>query len=164
MLISCSLLCSVLTTPAQKAPSPPGPVPRTSSPRPIRPGDLYRLPAISDPQPSPDGKWISYTLTTINSLKDSRNSDVWMISWDGTQDIQLTNSPDGESRARWSPDGRYLSFLSSRQGTEVVKGGQVWLMDRRGGEAKRLTEIKGGVDDYAWSPRLQTDPPYAHRP
>ncbi len=152
MLISCSLLCSVLPTPAQKAPSSPTPVPRPSSPRPIRPGDLYRLPAISDPQPSPDGKWISYTLTTIDSLKDSRNSDVWMISWDGTQDIQLTNSPDGESRARWSPDGRYLSFLSSRQGTETVKGGQVWLLDRRGGEAKRLTEIKGGVDDYAWSP------------
>ncbi len=138
--------------PAQQAPSATRPRPRTSSPRPIRPGDLYRLPAISDPQPSPDGKWISYTLTTIDSLKDSRNSDVWMISWDGTQDIQLTNSPDGESRARWSPDGRYLSFLSSRQATEVVKGSQVWLMDRRGGEAKRLTEIKGGVDDYAWSP------------
>ncbi len=72
-----------------------------------------------------------------------------MISWDGTQDIQLTSSPDGESRARWSPDGQYLSFTSSRQ---EGKGSQVWLMDRRGGEGKRLTEIKGGIDDYAWSP------------
>ena len=117
--------------------------------RPIRPADLYRLPAVSDPQPSPDGKWVSYTVTTIDSLKDSRNSDVWMISWDGAQDIQLTSSPDGETRARWSPDGHYLSFLSSRQDG---KGSQVWLMDRRGGEGKRLTEIKGGIDDYAWSP------------
>ena len=117
--------------------------------RPIRPADLYRLPSVSDPQPSPDGKWISYTLTTIDSLKDSRNADVWMISIDGSQDIQLTNSPDGESRARWSPDGRYLSFLSSRQES---KGSQVWLMDRRGGEGRRLTEIKGGINDYAWSP------------
>ena len=50
------------------------------------------------------------------------------------------------SRARWSPDDRYLSFLSSRQ---EGKGSQIWLMDRRGGEAKRLTEIKGGIDDYA---------------
>src|SRR5580658_1599952 len=138
-LISSSLLCCILTSPAQNTPSQ----------RPIRPADLYRLPGISDPQPSPDGKWVSYTLTTIDSLKDSRNSDVWMISWDGTQDIQLTNSPDGESHARWSPDGRYISFLSSRQ---EGKGGQIWLMDRRGGEGKRLTEIKGGVDDYAWSP------------
>jgi dipeptidyl aminopeptidase/acylaminoacyl peptidase len=117
--------------------------------RPLRPSDLYRLPSVSDPQPSPDGKWVSYTLTTIDSLKDSRNSDIWMISWDGSQDIQLTNSPDGETRARWSPDGHYLSFMSSRQES---KGGQVWLMDRRGGEGKRLTESKGGVDDYAWSP------------
>jgi dipeptidyl aminopeptidase/acylaminoacyl peptidase len=117
--------------------------------RPLRPSDIYRLPSISDPQPSPDGKWVSYTVTTIDSLKDSRNSDVWMISWDGSQDVQLTSSPDGESRARWSPDGRYLSFMSSRQ---EGKGSQVWLMDRRGGEGKRLTEIKGGIDDYSWSP------------
>src|SRR3984957_9159128 len=117
--------------------------------RPIRPADIYRLPTLSDPQVSPDGKWVSYTLTTIDSLKDSRNADIWMISWDGSQDIQLTSSPDGESRARWSPDGKWLSFLSSRQ---EGKGAQVWLMDRRGGEGKRLTEIKGGVDDYAWSP------------
>jgi dipeptidyl aminopeptidase/acylaminoacyl peptidase len=123
--------------------------------RPLRPADLYRLPSISDPQPSPDGKWVSYTLTTIDSVKDNRNSDIWMISWDGMQDIQLTSDPDGESRARWSPDGRYLSFLSSRMAADMVakfKGSQVWLMDRRGGEGKRLTEIKGGVSDYAWSP------------
>ena len=141
-LLSCYLLCSIVTCPAQDNPAR----------RPIRPGDLYRLPGISDPQPSPDGKWVSYTLTTIDSLKDTRNSDIWMISWDGTQDIQLTNTPDGESHARWSPDSRYISFLSSRQATETVKGSQVWLIDRRGGEGKRLTEIKGGVDDYAWSP------------
>src|SRR6185312_15532350 len=127
---------------AVTAPTPP-------AKRPIRPADLYRLPGVSDPQPSPDGKWVSYTLTSIDSLKDGRNSDVWMISSDGTQDIQLTNSPDGESRARWSADGKYISFLSSRQ---EGKGNQVWLLDRRGGEARRLTTIKGGVDDYSWSP------------
>jgi dipeptidyl aminopeptidase/acylaminoacyl peptidase len=168
-LICCSLLSSILTTSAQQAatstnlnsaatiPNSPGTTSNPTTPlpaakRPIRPADLYRLPGISDPQPSPDGKWVSYTLTTIDSLKDSRNADIWMISWDGTQDIQLTNSPDGESRARWSPDGRFLTFLSSRQATETVKGSQIWLMDRRGGEAKRLTGIKGGINDYAWSP------------
>ncbi|HEV2355575.1 MAG TPA: S9 family peptidase [Puia sp.] len=121
--------------------------------RPIRPADLYRLPGISDPHASPDAKWVSYTLTSIDSLKDSRNSDIWMISWDGTEDIQITNSPEGESHARWSPDGRYLSFLSGRQDG---KGSQVWLMDRRGGEGKRLTGIKGGVNDYSWSPDSRT--------
>ena len=118
--------------------------------RPLRPADIYRLPVLSDPQVSPDGHWVSYTLTTIDSLKDSRNADIWMVSTDGSQDIQLTSSPDGESRARWSPDGKWISFLAAR-GVDS-KGAQVWLMDRRGGEGKRLTEIKGGVSDYAWSP------------
>lgn len=138
------LLCQNQSLTAQ--PTPPA---TPADKRPLRPSDIYRLPAVGDPQISPDGKWVSYTLTKIDSIKDSRNSDVWMISWDGSQDIQLTNSPDGESRARWSPDGKYLSFLSSRQES---KGSQVWLMDRRGGEGKRLTELKGGVNDYAWSP------------
>lgn len=147
-LFALSLLCAAAGT---HPPLPARPATDSTPPakRPMRPADLYRLPSVSDPQPSPDGKWISYTLTTIDSLKDSRNADVWMISWDGSQDIQLTSSPDGESRARWSPDGLYLSFLSSRQDS---KGSQVWLMDRRGGEGKRLTEIKGGINDYAWSP------------
>ncbi|HEV3325769.1 MAG TPA: hypothetical protein VG052_09190, partial [Puia sp.] len=122
VLFSLALLCLATTVdaqpPANSQPPPAGAiVPSTPAPpakRPMRPADLYRLPSVSDPQPSPDGKWISYTLTTIDSLKDSRNADVWMISSDGRQDIQLTSSPDGESRARWSPDGRYLSFLSSR--------------------------------------------------
>src|SRR4029453_11542959 len=49
----------------------------------------------------------------------------------------------------WSPDGKYLAFLSSRQG---AKGAQIWLMNRAGGEAVKLTEVKGGISDYAWSP------------
>ena len=122
---------------------------QTPDKRPLRPADIYRLPVLSDPQVSSDGKWVSYTMTTIDSLKDGRNADIWMVSADGLQDIQLTSSPDGESRARWSPDGKWISFLSSRGES---KGSQVWLMDRRGGEGKRLTEIKGGVNDYAWSP------------
>jgi dipeptidyl aminopeptidase/acylaminoacyl peptidase len=154
-MLSASLALYALSTPIRSA----IPIrPATDSipaKRPIKPADIYRLPTISDPQPSPDGKWVSYTLSTIDSLKDSRNSDIWMISWDGTQDIQLTNSPEGESRARWSPDGKYISFLSSRQATEPtakLQGSQVWLLDRRGGEGRRLTDRKGGVSDYTWSP------------
>lgn len=136
---------------AQTLASPPPPALK----RMMRPSDIYRLPAISDPQISPEGKSVAYTLTTIDSAKDRRSSAIRMISWDGSQDIQLTYSPEGESKPRWSPDGKYLSFLSSRQANEpsgALKGSQIWLMDRRGGEGKRLTEIKGGVNDYAWSP------------
>jgi dipeptidyl aminopeptidase/acylaminoacyl peptidase len=117
--------------------------------RKLRPSDVYRLQSISDPQVSPEGNWVSYVLTSVDSAKDKRNSDVWMVSWDAQQSVQLTSSPDNESSARWSPDGKYLSFLSSRQG---AKGSQVWLMDRRGGEGSKLTDVKGDLSDYKWSP------------
>ncbi len=115
--------------------------------------DLARFRNVGDPQRSPDGKWVVYTVSTIDVEKDKRDSDLWMASWDGSEQVRLTSGPDGESSPRWSPDGRYLSFLASR-GTEEEKksGAQVWLLDRRGGEARKLTDIKGGVDEYAWSP------------
>ncbi len=121
--------------------------------RPISLDDLFKIKSVGDPQRSPDGKWVAYTVGTTNVEKDKRDTDLWMVGWDGAEEIRLTSSPDGESTPRWSPDGRYLAFLASR-GTEEEKklGAQVWLLDRRGGEAQKLTEIKGGVSDYAWSP------------
>ena len=117
--------------------------------RPLRASDLYHLRSVSDPQLSPDGAWVAYSVTAIDSAKDKSDSDVWMTSWDGAQSIRLTSSPEGESSPRWSPDGRYLAFVSGRQ---EGKGGQVWLLDRRGGEAQRLTTFKGGISEFAWSP------------
>jgi dipeptidyl aminopeptidase/acylaminoacyl peptidase len=117
--------------------------------RSIRIGDMYRLKNVGDPQISPEGKWVAYVVTVTDSAKDKSDSDIWMTSWDGAQTIQVTSSPDGESSPRWSPDGRYLSFLSSRQGG---KGSQLWLLDRQGGEAKRVTELKTGIRAYEWSP------------
>ena len=111
--------------------------------------DFARLKSVGDPQLSPEGQWIAYTVSTTDLKKDNSDSDIWMVSWDGTTNLRLTSSPDGESSPRWSPDGKYLSFTSSRQ---EGKGSQVWLLDRRGGEAQRLTEVKGGVSSYAWSP------------
>ena len=117
--------------------------------RPLRVGDMYRLKTVSDPQLSPDGAWVAYTVSTTDSARDKTDADVWMTSWDGTRTVQLTSSPDAETTPRWSPDGRYLSFLSSRQGG---KGPQLWLLDRRGGEAVRVTDLKTGIRSYEWSP------------
>lgn len=116
----------------------------------LKPSDIYRLKSISDPQLSPEGNWIVYGVSTVDSVKDKRSSDLWMSSWDGTQHIQLTHTAaEGESTPRWSPDGKYLSFLSSRTG---LTHSQVWLMDRRGGEAKKLTDLKASIEEYHWSP------------
>jgi dipeptidyl aminopeptidase/acylaminoacyl peptidase len=124
-----------------------------SAKRPIAPDDLFKIKSVGSPQRSPDGTWVAYTVGTTDLEKDKRDTDLWMVGWDGGEEIRLTSSPDGESTPRWSPDGRFLSFLASR-GTEEEKklGAQVWLLDRRGGEAWRLTEVTGGVDSFVWSP------------
>ncbi len=114
----------------------------------LRPGDIYRLQTTADAQISPDGKWLAYTLTTVDSAKDKRNTDIWMMSWEGTENIQLTNSPDGESSPRWSSDGKYISFIAARNGSSS----QLYLLNRLGGEAIKLTDIKGELNDYDWSP------------
>jgi len=115
--------------------------------------DLGRIKAVSGPVISPDGAWIVYSLGATDLEKDKRDSDLWMVSRDGSRRIQLTSGPDGESAPRWSPDGRFISFLAAR-GTEEEKkkGAQIWLLDRSGGDAQRLPDVKGGVSDYAWSP------------
>ena len=117
--------------------------------RPLALDDIYNLKEVRDPQRSPDGKWVAYVVSRAIKDTDKNDTDIWMASWDGTQEIQLTASADGESRPRWSPDNKYLSFVSSRQG---AKDGQLWLMNRAGGEAVKVSDVKGGVGDYAWSP------------
>jgi dipeptidyl aminopeptidase/acylaminoacyl peptidase len=115
--------------------------------------DHTKIVTVGDPQRSPEGLWVAYTVSTVDAEKDRRNTDVWMVKWDGSEQLQLTSSPDGESSPRWSPDGKYLAFVASR-GTdeEKKKGGQIWLLHRAGGEAVKVSDVKGGVSDIQWSP------------
>ena len=78
--------------------------------RPITLDDLFKIKSVGDPQRSPDGKWVAYTVGTTDVEKDKRDTDLWMVGWDGAEEIRLTSSPDGESTPRWSPDGRYPGF------------------------------------------------------
>lgn len=112
--------------------------------------DLAKLISVGGPQMSPDGKWIAYTTSRVEVDEDKSVSQLWMVSWDGSQDVQLTYGSEGAESPRWSPDGRWLAFMSSRPGKS--KGDQVWLLDRRGGEAHQLTEVKEELEDYRWSP------------
>jgi dipeptidyl aminopeptidase/acylaminoacyl peptidase len=112
--------------------------------------DLYRLRDVGGPQVSPDGGWVVYTVSVPDVPKDRLDKDIWMTSWDGSRSLRLTTSKSSEHTPRWSPDGRYLAFLSDRDEPREVE--QVWLLDRGGGEAERITDLPGGVSEYAWSP------------
>jgi dipeptidyl aminopeptidase/acylaminoacyl peptidase len=111
--------------------------------------DLAALHEVSDPQISPDGEWVAYTVREMDVESDRYSTDLWMVRWDGTDEVRLTHTSASERQPRWSPDGRYLAFLAARgEGASV----QVWLLARAGGEARQLTRLPGGVSDLAWAP------------
>ena len=118
--------------------------------RPLKVDDMTRFRNVSDPQISPDGQWVAYTVSAVDAKADRSKSHIWMVNIDGSNDRQITFSNESENSPRWSPDGRYLSFTSSRPGK--TRGNQVWLMDRNGGEAQQLSELKGRLQGHEWSP------------
>jgi dipeptidyl aminopeptidase/acylaminoacyl peptidase len=127
----------------------------TPKKRDINLDDLARLKRLSAPVLSPDGAWILYTVSQIDAKEDKSESHLWMVSWDGSVNLQLTYGKEGAGEPRFSPDGKYISFLSSRPGP--AKGAQVWVMDRRGGEAEQLTAITDReIEGYSWSPDAKT--------
>src|SRR6266568_2552514 len=113
--------------------------------------DLARLQRVGGPIISPDGDWVLYTVSQVDIKEDKTLSHLWMVKWDGSNQLQLSYGKDGASEPKFSPDGRYVSFMSSRPG--VAKGDQVWVKDRRGGEAEQLTNITDQtIQTYKWSP------------
>lgn len=120
---------------------------------PLKLDDLARFRNVGDPQCSPDGQSVAYTVSTIDAKEDKSSTHIWLASYDGKSDRQITFSNDSEGGPRWSPDGKYLAFTSSRpSGKPGVRGSQVWLLDRSGGEAYQLTELKGRLAGFEWSP------------
>ncbi|MET0499752.1 MAG: S9 family peptidase [Steroidobacteraceae bacterium] len=112
--------------------------------------DITSVRGVADPQISPDGDWVAYTVTTSDYARDKKFAHLWMASWDGKRNVQLTNSNESEHTPRWSPDGQSLAFLSSRGKEDGPT--QLWLLSRVGGEAKILSGFNGDVVDYDWSP------------
>ena len=115
------------------------------------PADLARLAAVGEPAFAPDGESIVYTVTVTNPSEDKQQSDLWRVGYDGQDRMQLTSTPKHDEWApAWSPDGRWLAFLSDRGEDDAQT--QVWAMPAGGGEARVLTSLPGGVDDFRWSP------------
>ena len=129
--------------------------PAHAAKRALTPDDIYRMESVSDPQLSPDGQWIAYLVSTSDREADEERSAVWMVSWDGTQQLQLTQPSASISSPRWSPDGRYLAYLGKPADAAHDADSthtQVMLLDRRGGEPRALTQASDDISSFAWSP------------
>ncbi len=139
LMIPGAVLLFSLSTLAQAPPA---------APRLITIDDYFQIRNLSQPELSPDSQWVAYTVRT-KMLKDDKNEQrLWMVSTRGGDAIAMTAEGNSSSHPRWSPDGKFLAFLSSRNNGKT----QVWLLNRLGGEAVRLTDTAQGVDDFEWSP------------
>ncbi len=121
------------------------------SKRRIEASDLFRIKLVNDPDLSPDGVTVAYTVTSINEDSNSYTSEIWTVDLESSDQVRLTSGLYRDSTPRWSPDGKWLAFTSDRKPDDVAKG-QIWLMPARGGEPRRLTEFENGVEDFTWSP------------
>jgi len=112
--------------------------------------DMIKLHRIAEPQISPDGKRVAYTVSTPDMDANRGVSNIWVVPTAGGPAMQLTQSGHDSSPA-WSPDGKKLAFLSSRSGES-----QVYLLSMEGGESRALTKLWTGADMVKWSPDGKT--------
>jgi dipeptidyl aminopeptidase/acylaminoacyl peptidase len=121
---------------------------QTPTPRPITIDDYFQIQTVHDPQLSSDGKWVAYVVDKSSLKTDKTESRLWMLPAAGGDPLPMTAEGASSSHPRWSPDGKFLAFLSERNEGQT----QVWLLNRQGGEAQQLTETAQDVEDFAWSP------------
>ncbi len=136
--------------------------------RTLTPEDLVNIRGVSDIHISSDGKRVAFVVTEPadpKKPKEPRDTNIWVLPSDGSEPARpFAASPKSETSPRWSPDGRYLAFLSNRAeafadqkgadekgGEEKEAKNQIYLLRTDGGEAEQLTSVKGGVEHFKWS-------------
>ena len=120
----------------------------TPTPHKLTPNAVYEISNLSSPLISPEGDWILYSVSKADAQKDKNVSQLYMINKTGTETVSLTEQTKGVGSYQWSPEGKYISFLTA--GKEEKEGSQLFLLDRRGGEPIQLTHIKGEIAAYQW--------------
>jgi len=119
--------------------------------RPFDANAMMELKRISDPQISPDGKWVTFTVQTIDVAANRKPSQIWIVPGPdgaaGGAPRQLTRDGEANQRARWSPDSKRIAYISDRGGSS-----QIWLMDPDGGNSKQITSLSTEADGIRFAP------------
>ena len=123
----------------------------------MRPEDVYELTSVSEPRISPDGRRVAYVVNRIDREENGYRAAIWVAPLDGSEEPrQFTSGERRDGSPRWSPDGRWLAFVSNRDGEDEKKAhGELYVLPADGGEPRRLTEGKEDVEWIAWSPDSQ---------
>lgn len=116
--------------------------------RAMTPQDITRIQFISDPQLSPDGRWVACVVTMLAEDQDEYLSNIWMVDTTGGEPRRFTTGPKRDIAPRWSPDGSRLAFVSERAPKQKA---QLYVMPADGGEPTRLTDLRHGVAQPVWS-------------
>ena len=135
----------------------------STSPRNITIEDLYKYKPVSHPRISPDGKRIAFVVTTIEERTYKYRSSIWLVPVEGGEAQQFTTGPANAHSPAWSPDGRWLAFVSEREGEVASKNEkeqkklgkgkpQIWVIPTTGGEAQQVTFQQHGATSPLWSP------------
>jgi len=117
----------------------------------MQPRDVYELVNASDPRISPDGSRIAYVVTRLDEESNEYRSAIWVTPYDGGDPVQFTSGERRDTSPRWSPDGKSLAFASNR-GEDAKAPSSLYVISAAGGEARKLTDLKEGVEAVVWSP------------
>ena len=120
----------------------------------MKPEDVFALTSVGDPRLSPDGRRAAYVVSRTDEEANAYRTAIWLATLDGSEEPrQLTSGERNDGSPRWSPDGRWLAFVSNRDGEDEKKAkAQLYVLPADGGEPRRLTDGKESVESLAWSP------------
>ena len=118
--------------------------------RTLSPEDMFGLRIASDPQMSPDGGDVLFTVNELDREKDERRSAIWIVHVNGGEPRRFTHGPKRDFGARWSPDGTQIAFVSERG--EAGSKPQIYVMPAMGGEPRQVTNLEEGASSPVWSP------------
>jgi dipeptidyl aminopeptidase/acylaminoacyl peptidase len=109
--------------------------------------DLLKVRRVSDPQVSPKGDLVAFTITDVDKVANKSTTQIYLVPLGGGEVRQLTNDEHSSASPRWSPDGERLAFISARDGED-----QIWTIDVSNGALKKITTLSTGAGEPVWSP------------